>query len=119
MSLSGGQKQRISIARALLKEAPILILDDCLSAVDSKTEKEIIHNLSSVLQNKTSILITHRIFNLFDFDKIIVLEDGEIKEQGKHPELLAKKGVYYNLYQRQLQEDADTKKISNLAVGKT
>jgi ATP-binding cassette subfamily B multidrug efflux pump len=75
--LSGGQKQRISIARALMKEAPILILDDCLSAVDAKTEKEIIGNLEKYLENKTSILITHRIFSLLNFDKIIVLEDGK------------------------------------------
>jgi ATP-binding cassette, subfamily B, multidrug efflux pump len=103
--LSGGQKQRISIARALMKPAPVLILDDCLSAVDARTEKEIVGNLNAFLRNKTSILITHRIFSLLDFDKIIVLGDGHIVEQGRHEELMAKKGIYYNMYARQQQEE--------------
>ena len=105
VTLSGGQKQRISIARALLKEAPIMIFDDCLSAVDAKTEKEIINNLSSYLHSKTSVFITHRVFNLFGFDKIIVLDEGELKEEGTHDELMEKRGLYYTLYQRQLQEE--------------
>lgn len=104
VSLSGGQKQRISIARALLKEAPIMIFDDCLSAVDARTEKEIIHNLAEYLQGKTAVFITHRVFNLFDFDKIVVLEDGELKEQGRHQELMQARGIYYAMYQRQLLE---------------
>jgi ATP-binding cassette subfamily B protein len=104
--LSGGQKQRISIARALMKDAPILILDDCLSAVDAKTEKQIIGNLKEFLQGKTSIMITHRIFSLLNFDKIIVMEDGRIAEEGRHEELLQKKGIYYTMYQRQQQEDS-------------
>ncbi|MGZ3839427.1 MAG: ABC transporter ATP-binding protein [Flavisolibacter sp.] len=104
VTLSGGQKQRISIARALMKEAPILIMDDCLSAVDARTEKEIIGNLQVFLEGKTSILITHRIFSLLQFDTIIVLEAGHIAEQGTHKELLKKKGLYYKMYQRQLQE---------------
>ncbi|HEV7621211.1 MAG TPA: ABC transporter ATP-binding protein, partial [Flavisolibacter sp.] len=117
--LSGGQKQRISIARALMKDAPILILDDCLSAVDAKTEKEIIINLEGYLKNKTSILITHRIFSLIDFDKIVVLEDGEIVEIGRHNDLLDRKGAYYNMHQKQLQEDVRSNNIANLAVDKT
>ncbi|HTM91328.1 MAG TPA: ABC transporter ATP-binding protein [Flavisolibacter sp.] len=104
--LSGGQKQRISIARALMKDAPILILDDCLSAVDAKTEKQIIANLKEYLQGKTSIMITHRIFSLLNFDKIIVMEEGKIIEEGRHEELLQKKGVYFAMYQRQQQEDS-------------
>jgi ATP-binding cassette subfamily B protein len=104
--LSGGQKQRISIARALMKDAPILILDDCLSAVDAKTEKQIISNLKEYLQGKTSIMITHRIFSLLNFDKIIVMEEGKIIEEGRHEELLQKKGVYFAMYQRQQQEDS-------------
>jgi len=117
--LSGGQKQRISIARALMKEAPILILDDCLSAVDARTEKEIIGNFRSYLKDKTSILITHRIFSLFEFDKIIVLEEGVILEEGRHDELLQKEGVYFEMYQRQQKEDPDSASGANLAVEKT
>ncbi len=94
VTLSGGQKQRISIARALLKNAPIIILDDCLSAVDAKTEKTIIANLAGFLEGKTSIIITHRIFSLFSFDKIIVMENGRIAAKGTHEELL-KTSEYY------------------------
>ena len=109
VTLSGGQKQRISIARGLLKEAPIMIFDDCLSAVDARTEKQIITNLSGHLFNKTSIFVTHRVFNLFHFDTIIVLEDGELKEKGSHDELIQRKGIYYGMYQRQLQEEGSDK----------
>lgn len=105
VTLSGGQKQRISIARALIKEPSLVIFDDCLSAVDARTEKEIIGNLNAFLIDKTAIIITHRIFSLFDFDKIVVLEDGGIAEEGTHTTLLAKKGYYAGLYARQQQQD--------------
>jgi len=96
-----------------------LILDDCLSAVDAKTEKQIIGNLKEYLRGKTSIMITHRIFSLLDFDKIIVMEQGRITEEGTHEELLKNKGTYYKMYQRQQQEDSDLLNGSNLAVEKT
>jgi ATP-binding cassette subfamily B protein len=118
VTLSGGQKQRISIARALMKDAPILLLDDCLSAVDARTEKEILGNLQQYWQNKTAIIITHRIFSLLNFDKILVLTDGRIVEQGTHTELLAQNGIYADMYAKQLVEDTN-KMSANLAVEKT
>lgn len=104
VTLSGGQKQRISIARALIKEPQIVVFDDCLSAVDARTEKEILNNLYHFLRGKTSVIITHRIFSMFDFDKIIVLDDGEIVEQGTHQQLLAQNGYYTELYEQQQLE---------------
>jgi len=101
VTLSGGQKQRISIARALAKEPKILILDDCLSAVDAATEKRIEQNLDKVLSGKTSIIITHRIFSLIHFDRILVLDRGAIAESGTHDELLAAGGIYADLYDKQ------------------
>ena len=105
VTLSGGQKQRISIARALIKEPRLVIFDDCLSAVDVRTEKEIIGNLYDYLKDKTAIIITHRIFSLFHFDKIVVLDEGEIVEQGTHDELLDRNGYYATLYARQQEQD--------------
>jgi len=104
--LSGGQKQRISIARALMKEAPLLIMDDCLSAVDARTEKEIIANLDQYLRGKTAVFITHRIFNLLQFDKVLVLEEGRVVEEGRHEELMKLDGAYKKMYLRQQQEEA-------------
>jgi ATP-binding cassette subfamily B protein len=101
VTLSGGQKQRVSIARALIKDSDILIFDDCLSAVDAKTEKQILKSLYEVLAHKTAIIITHRIFSLLQFDLVVVMEDGKIIEQGTHQELMAKNGYYADLYNRQ------------------
>lgn len=106
VTLSGGQKQRISIARALIKNPEILVFDDSLSAVDAKTENKIIQNLYSVLAEKTAILITHRIFTVFNFDRIIIMDDGEIIEQGTHEELMALNGYYNDLYHLQNTEEA-------------
>ncbi|MBA2249588.1 MAG: ABC transporter ATP-binding protein [Chitinophagaceae bacterium] len=105
VTLSGGQKQRISIARALIKNHEIVIFDDCLSAVDAKTENEIITNLYNYLNNKTAIIITHRIFSLFDFDKIILVKDGSITEQGTHEELMKLNGSYAEMYYHQQQHE--------------
>ncbi len=105
VTLSGGQKQRISIARALIKKPQIVIFDDCLSAVDARTEKEIISNLYQYLQKKTAVIITHRIFSLFNFDKIVVMDEGEIAEQGTHDELILLNGLYAAMYKRQQQSD--------------
>jgi len=103
--LSGGQKQRISIARSLIKEPELVVLDDCLSAVDAKTEKIIFTNLNHTLREKTVIFITHRIFAVMNFDRIIVLEDGKIAEQGNHQELMKNRGIYFDIYQ--LQQTAE------------
>lgn len=105
VTLSGGQKQRISIARALLKGPQIMIFDDCLSAVDSRTENEIITNLNHYLQHKTAIIITHRIFTAIHFDQIIMLDDGKIVEHGTHKQLLALNGEYAELYSLQVRTE--------------
>ncbi len=105
VTLSGGQKQRISIARALIKEHQITVFDDCLSAVDAKTENAIITNLYNYLHQKTAVIITHRIFSLFNFDKIILLKDGAIAEQGTHQSLLEQNGLYAEMYRRQQEQD--------------
>ncbi|MFZ9388938.1 MAG: ABC transporter ATP-binding protein [Chitinophagaceae bacterium] len=106
VTLSGGQKQRISIARALVKDPGFVIFDDCLSAVDARTENEIISHLNEYLHEKTAIIITHRIFSLLNFDQIIVLEDGKIVEKGTHASLMAIKGYYAGLYARQQRGEA-------------
>jgi len=101
VTLSGGQKQRLSIARALIKEPEMVVFDDCLSSVDTATENRIINNLQQFLKDKTAIIITHRIFTIFHFDKIFVLENGTITEEGNHESLLAKDGYYTELYRQQ------------------
>jgi len=109
VTLSGGQKQRISIARALIKEPDIVMLDDCLSAVDTSTEQQILEYFRTTLADKTALIITHRIYALLEFDKIIVLDDGKIVEEGTHKELLNLKGFYYDLFEKQRIEIEEVK----------
>lgn len=108
ITLSGGQKQRISIARAIIKQPQLLIFDDCLSAVDTETEEEILNNLKQIMKNKTSVIISHRVSSVKNADNIIVLDHGRIVEQGKHKELVEKQGAYYELYKMQLLEEEIT-----------
>ena len=108
ITLSGGQKQRLSIARALIKEPQILIFDDCLSAIDTRTEEEILNNLGRLMNNKTSILIAHRVSTIKNADKILVMDGGEIIEQGTHHELMALKRIYFELFEKQLLEEQIT-----------
>jgi ATP-binding cassette subfamily B protein len=104
--LSGGQKQRMVLARALLKNSNILVLDESLSAVDTQTEKNILDNLQGYLKDKTTIVITHRIFTSWQFDKIIVLDNGQITEEGTHDELMALNGSYAKLFQHQTETNS-------------
>lgn len=105
ITLSGGQKQRISIARAIIKKPDILVFDDCLSAVDTVTEEQILGNLKRIMKNRTTILVSHRVSTVKDADHIIVLEAGEIVEQGNHSLLMSQKGLYANLFEMQLLEE--------------
>lgn len=98
IKLSGGQRQRLSIARAILKDAPIIVLDEATSAVDTETEKIIQQNLELLTQNKTAIMIAHRLSTLRNADQILILENGQIQESGNHQELIAKEGIYHQLW---------------------
>jgi len=104
VTLSGGQKQRVSIARAIIKNPKILIFDDCLSAVDTETEERILSNLKQVSKNKTTFIISHRVSSAKNADKIIILNAGEIIQQGTHNQLITTKGYYKDLYEQQLLE---------------
>lgn len=104
ITLSGGQKQRVSIARAIIKDSKILLLDDCLSAVDTETEEAILNNLLEFCKDKTTILVSHRVSSAKNADKIIILEDGKIIQQGSHNQLVNQEGYYKDLYLKQLSE---------------
>ena len=104
VTLSGGQKQRVSIARAIIKNPKILVFDDCLSAVDTETEERILANLESVSKDKTTFIISHRVSSAKNADKIIVLDDGEITQQGSHNQLINQNGYYKELFEQQLLE---------------
>ena len=104
VNLSGGQKQRISIARALIKQPKILILDDCLSAMDTETEKSILQSLNTYTKNITTIIISHRISSIKDANNIIVLKNGKVIQEGNHEQLINQKGYYKELYNKQIIE---------------
>lgn len=110
VTLSGGQKQRVSIARALIKEPAILILDDSLSAVDTKTEEEILRNIKKVLENKTGIIISHRVSTVKHAEQIIFMDKGRVVERGTHKELMELEGMYYNLYNSQIEKEDNMEK---------
>jgi ATP-binding cassette, subfamily B, multidrug efflux pump len=105
ITLSGGQKQRVSIARAIARDPKILVLDDCLSAVDTKTENAILNSLKGVMKDRTTIIISHRVSSAKLADKIVVLDDGHIVEQGTHKQLMKKNGAYRELYEKQLMAE--------------
>ena len=104
ITLSGGQKQRVSIARAIIKDPNILLLDDCLSAVDTETEEEILNNIQKITKNKTTIIVSHRISSAKNADKIIVLDDGRIIQNGSYDDLIEQDGYFKELYLKQLSE---------------
>ncbi len=108
ITLSGGQKQRVSIARAIVKRPQILVFDDCLSAVDTRTEEEILSNLGRIMQGKTSIIIAHRISTIKNADQILVLDAGKVVEQGDHDSLMEQRGFYFDLYEKQLLEEQES-----------
>ena len=104
ITLSGGQKQRVSIARAIIKNPPILLFDDCLSAVDTETEETILNNLSEICKDKTTIIVSHRVSSAKNADRIIIIENGQIIQQGSHNQLINEDGYYAALYLKQLSE---------------
>tara|TARA_R110002049_G_scaffold43617_3_gene128462 strand:+ start:44 stop:1837 length:1794 start_codon:yes stop_codon:yes gene_type:complete len=111
ITLSGGQKQRVSIARAIARDPKILVLDDCLSAVDTKTENAILNSLKGVMQDRTTIIISHRVSSAKLADKIVVLDDGCIIEQGTHKQLMKKNGAYRELYEKQLMAEDEISEV--------
>ncbi len=117
ITLSGGQKQRTSIARAVIREPKILILDDALSAVDTYTEEEILSRLREVMRGRTSIIISHRISTVKDADQIIVLNEGKIAEQGSHEELVALGGIYSELHRETIAGTAAGRASVTLFIG--
>ena len=104
VTLSGGQKQRVSIARAIIKNPQILLFDDCLSAVDTETEEQILNNLLEISNDKTTIIVSHRVSSAKNADTILILDEGRILQQGSHNQLLNQEGYYKELYYKQLSE---------------
>ena len=111
VKLSGGQRQRIAIARALLKDAPILILDEATSSLDTQSEREVQNALDTLMKGRTSFVIAHRLSTIMNADRIIVLKDGRIVEQGRHEELLARGGEYKSLYEQQFRDEPPARTV--------
>ena len=112
MTLSGGQKQRASLARGLIRETPVLLLDDCFSSVDTETEEHILAELSKLRRGRTTLMVSHRVSTARHADRIFVLEDGRVAESGTHDELLAKGGIYTDLERAQSRRDELTRELA-------
>lgn len=112
LKLSGGEKQRVAIARTILKNPPILMLDEATSALDSATEREIQSALGIISENRTTLIIAHRLSTVVDADEILVLDKGQIIERGSHRHLLGLGGIYADMWNRQLEEAAETQALS-------
>jgi subfamily B ATP-binding cassette protein MsbA len=117
VKLSGGERQRISIARALLKDAPILILDEATSSLDTESEIEVQDALEKLMRGRTTLVIAHRLSTIRNADRIIALVDGRIVEEGTHESLMEKKGEYFKLYNLQCKDDGAEKSIRNAGTG--
>ena len=107
LKLSGGEKQRVAIARTLVKNPPVLLLDEATSALDTRTEKEILGTLKRLEEGRTTIAIAHRLSTIADADRILVLDQGQLAESGTHAELLAKRGLYADMWAQQAQEERE------------